>query len=125
MAVPVFGLGGNVLAAIELTLRDLASTLQPFLLALTIAARSLSRELAAQPRQGRTSEPTHARSGAGRGGGQLTAVGGGWGIRDLFAAHVPAGPVVRVQAILSGLQLVPRARLPLAHREEIATRRAP
>ena len=57
VAMPVFGPGGDVLAAIELTVRDLGATLQPVLPALTIAARSLSRELARQPRQPRTGEP--------------------------------------------------------------------
>ena len=48
-----------MLAAIELTVGDLgATTLQPVLMALAIAARSLSRELATRPRQARTAEPT-------------------------------------------------------------------
>ncbi len=59
VAMPVFGPGGDVLAAIELTVRDLGATLQTVLMALTIAARSLSRELAGQPRQTRTDEPRH------------------------------------------------------------------
>jgi DNA-binding IclR family transcriptional regulator len=46
VAVPVFGAGGDVVAAIELTVRDLGKDLQPVLAALSIAARSLSRELA-------------------------------------------------------------------------------
>ena len=46
VAVPVFGAGGEVLAAIELTVPDLGRELQPVMAALTIAARSLSRELA-------------------------------------------------------------------------------
>ena len=46
MAVPVFGAGGEVLAAIELTVPDLGRELQPVMAALSIAARSLSRELA-------------------------------------------------------------------------------
>ena len=57
MAIPVFGPGGEVLAAIELTVRDLSTALQPVLMALTIATRSLSRELIGQPRQTRTGEP--------------------------------------------------------------------
>ena len=60
MAIPVFGPGGDVLAAIELTVRDLSTTLQPVLVALTIATRSLSRELIGQPRQSRIGEPIHA-----------------------------------------------------------------
>jgi DNA-binding IclR family transcriptional regulator len=59
VAMPVFGPGGDVLAAIELTTRDLGTTLQPVLAALTIAARSLSRELATPPRQAHTDEPIH------------------------------------------------------------------
>jgi len=47
VAVPVFGSGGQVIAALELALRDLGSELQPRMAALVIAARSLSRELAA------------------------------------------------------------------------------
>jgi DNA-binding IclR family transcriptional regulator len=46
VAVPVFGAGGEVLAAIELTVPDLGRELQPVMAALSIAARSLSRELA-------------------------------------------------------------------------------
>ncbi len=57
VAMPVFGRGGEVLAAIELTVRSLGTTLQPVVVALSIATRSLSRELAGQPRQVRTDEP--------------------------------------------------------------------
>ena len=46
VAMPVFGPGGDVIAAIELTVRDLAHDLQPVLAPLSIATRSLSRELA-------------------------------------------------------------------------------
>jgi len=46
VAVPVFGAGGDVVAAIELTVRDLGRELRPVMAALSIAARSLSRELA-------------------------------------------------------------------------------
>jgi DNA-binding IclR family transcriptional regulator len=52
VAVPVFGAGGQVVAALELAMRDLGSELQPRMAALVIAARSLSRELAGA-RQGR------------------------------------------------------------------------
>ncbi len=45
VAMPVFGPGGEVVAAIELAVRDLGNNLQPILGALTIATRSLSREL--------------------------------------------------------------------------------
>ena len=44
--MPVFGPGGEVVAAIELTVPDLGHELQPVMAALSIAARSLSRELA-------------------------------------------------------------------------------
>ena len=46
VAVPVFGTGGDVVAAIELTVPNLGRQLQPVVAALCIAARSLSRELA-------------------------------------------------------------------------------
>ena len=46
VAVPVFGAGGEVLAAIELTVPELGRDLHPAMAALSIAARSLSRELA-------------------------------------------------------------------------------
>jgi DNA-binding IclR family transcriptional regulator len=46
VAVPVFGMGGDVVAAIELTVPDLGGQLQPVAAALSIAGRSLSRELA-------------------------------------------------------------------------------
>jgi DNA-binding IclR family transcriptional regulator len=46
VAVPVFGPGGDLVAAIELTVPDLSRELRPVLAALSIAARSLSRELA-------------------------------------------------------------------------------
>ncbi|TFV77651.1 IclR family transcriptional regulator [Blastococcus sp. CT_GayMR19] len=45
VAVPVFGPGGELVAAIELTVPDLGRELQPVMAALSIAARSLSREL--------------------------------------------------------------------------------
>jgi DNA-binding IclR family transcriptional regulator len=46
VAMPVFGPGGGAVAAIELTVPDLGvATLQPALIALTIATRSLAREL--------------------------------------------------------------------------------
>ena len=45
VAVPVFGAGGDMVAAIELTVRELGRELQPVMAALSIAARSLSREL--------------------------------------------------------------------------------
>ena len=51
VAMPVFGPGGEVAAAIELSVRDLGNNLQPILGALTIATRSLSRELTGAARQ--------------------------------------------------------------------------
>jgi len=48
VAMPVFGPGGEVVAAIELAVRDLGHELQPVLATLSIASRSLSRELAAE-----------------------------------------------------------------------------
>jgi 4-hydroxyphenylpyruvate dioxygenase len=59
VAVPVFGRGGEVVAAIELTVRDLGKELQQVKSALSIAARSLSRELAW--RRGRRTRPEHPR----------------------------------------------------------------
>src|SRR6476469_7750355 len=51
VAMPVFGPGGDVVAAIELAVHDLAKDLQPVMAALAIASRSLSRELAGDARQ--------------------------------------------------------------------------
>lgn len=65
VAMPVFGAGGDVVAAIELAVADLGPKLQPLVAALSIAARSLSRELVggAGPR----SVPPHGPQGhAGR-----------------------------------------------------------
>jgi DNA-binding IclR family transcriptional regulator len=50
VAAPVFGSGGAVVAALELTVRDLRSDLQIMQPALMVAARSLSRELATSGR---------------------------------------------------------------------------
>src|SRR5688500_1707363 len=47
VAVPVFGPGGDLVAAIELTVPDLGRELQPVMAALSIAARSLSRAVVA------------------------------------------------------------------------------
>jgi hypothetical protein len=44
--MPVFGPGGEVVAAIELTVRNLGPDLRPAVAALSIATRSLSRETA-------------------------------------------------------------------------------
>lgn len=46
VAVPVFGAGGKVLAALELTVRDLRTDLRAVHPVLAVAARGLSRELA-------------------------------------------------------------------------------
>lgn len=53
VAMPVFGTGGNVLAALELRVRDVGDDFQGMKAALTVAARSLSRELAAGNRDRR------------------------------------------------------------------------
>src|SRR5439155_21523835 len=50
VAAPVFGVGGHVIAALELRVRDLRSDLQTMQPALMVAARSLSRELATSTR---------------------------------------------------------------------------
>ncbi|HEY4991964.1 MAG TPA: IclR family transcriptional regulator C-terminal domain-containing protein, partial [Nakamurella sp.] len=50
VAMPVFGPGGDVAAAIELAVHDLGHDLQPVMAALAIASRSLSRELSGDPR---------------------------------------------------------------------------
>ncbi|HEX5810769.1 MAG TPA: IclR family transcriptional regulator C-terminal domain-containing protein, partial [Pseudonocardia sp.] len=46
VGVPVFGPGGHVVAAVELSVPDLGAALHSVLAGLTLAARSLSRELA-------------------------------------------------------------------------------
>jgi len=46
VAMPVFGPGGEVVAAIELTVRDLGRDIAPAMAALSVGTRSLSRELA-------------------------------------------------------------------------------
>jgi DNA-binding IclR family transcriptional regulator len=59
VAMPVFGPGGEVVAAIEVAVRDLGKELQPVMAALSIASRSLSRELAGDARPAR---PTGGRT---------------------------------------------------------------
>ncbi len=49
VAMPVFGPGGEVIAAIEVTTPDLGHDFPPTMSALAIASRSLSRELSAAP----------------------------------------------------------------------------
>ena len=61
VAMPVFGPGGDVVAAVELTVRDLANDLQPVLAPLSIATRSLSRELAGGHRPSRAYRIPHPR----------------------------------------------------------------
>ena len=62
VAMPVFGPGGEVVASLELAVRDLGHELQPVMAALAIASRSLSRELAGDahyqriPVQGRSAQ---------------------------------------------------------------------
>ena len=48
VAMPVFATGGEVVAAIELTVDHLSHGLDPLLAVLTISTRSLSRELAGE-----------------------------------------------------------------------------
>jgi DNA-binding IclR family transcriptional regulator len=48
IAVPIFYGGGRVAAALELTARDLSNELKPAASALTVACRSLSRQLATE-----------------------------------------------------------------------------
>ncbi len=50
VAMPVFGPGGDAVAAVELAINDLGRNLQSAIAALVIATRSLSRELAGQVR---------------------------------------------------------------------------
>jgi DNA-binding IclR family transcriptional regulator len=57
VAMPVFGPGGDVAAAIELAVADLGRDLQPVMAALAVASRSLSRELATDPRRIRAVRP--------------------------------------------------------------------
>lgn len=58
VAMPVFGPGGQVVAAIELAVGDLGHQLRPVMAALAIASRSLSRELAGDARDAQaTREP--------------------------------------------------------------------
>lgn len=49
VAMPVFSGGGGVAAAVELTIRDSATELKAATGALTVAVRSLSRQLATEP----------------------------------------------------------------------------
>jgi DNA-binding IclR family transcriptional regulator len=60
VAMPVFGTGGGVVAAIELAVADLGRELQPVTAALAVASRSLSRELASGRRRGCAVRPRAA-----------------------------------------------------------------
>ena len=53
VAMPVFGPGGAVLAALEMRVRDLRNDFPAVKAALGVASRSLSRELAAGSQNGR------------------------------------------------------------------------
>jgi DNA-binding IclR family transcriptional regulator len=64
VAVPVFGGGGCVLAAIELKVRDLRSELRVMQPALLVAARALSRELATNTPPGHYLVPIERRVAA-------------------------------------------------------------
>lgn len=57
VAVPVFGGSGEVVAALELSAKDLRSDLQALQPALLVAARGLSRDLATHVGQGLVSSP--------------------------------------------------------------------
>ena len=62
IAMPIFYGGGRVAAAIELTVRDLGSELKPAASALSVACRSLSRQLATEFRVmgSRNAHTTHS-----------------------------------------------------------------
>jgi len=62
VAAPIFGAGGQVVAALEVRVRDLRCDLQIVQPALMVAARSLSRELATSPRLARFSVSAERRS---------------------------------------------------------------
>jgi DNA-binding IclR family transcriptional regulator len=59
VAMPVFGAGGEIIAAIELALKEIDGNFSAQLTALTIATRSLSRELGGDARRA-TEEPQAA-----------------------------------------------------------------
>jgi len=67
VAVPVFGLGGRAVAALELSVPNLRADLRMASSALTVAARGLSRELIAGGRAGYlglvTEQPAHHQAG--------------------------------------------------------------
>jgi len=86
VAVPVFGGGGTVVAALELKVRDLRSDLHTLQPALVVAARCLSRELATCQPFGQFSAAAERRSGTGGGG----FTGDGYGSGRSYGP-VPAG----------------------------------
>jgi len=63
VAMPVFGPGGEVVAAIELAVCDLGQELQTVTVALSVASRSLSRELASDARPFQPLRTPHRRQG--------------------------------------------------------------
>jgi DNA-binding IclR family transcriptional regulator len=66
VAVPVFCGGGNVVAALELSVRDLRNDLRVVQAVLLVAGRSLSRELVTSQPSGRPALVDRARPAAGR-----------------------------------------------------------
>jgi DNA-binding IclR family transcriptional regulator len=78
VAMPVFGTGGNLLAAIEVAVREGNTAHKAVLAPLTIAARSLSRELACHPSQGDDGRPQwRVQPGSLAGVGDRARVGAG------------------------------------------------
>jgi DNA-binding IclR family transcriptional regulator len=59
VAMPIFGVGGEVIAAIELAVGELGHELRPMVTTLSIASRSLSRELASGARPDRSNWVLH------------------------------------------------------------------
>jgi DNA-binding IclR family transcriptional regulator len=62
VAAPIFGPGGQLVAAIELATGDLGQELRPMVAALSIASRSLARELASKARANPSSRIPHPRT---------------------------------------------------------------
>ena len=62
--MPVFGPGGEVVAAIEVAVAELGHELPPIMAALSIASRSLSRELAGEARLSGAGDARSARRSA-------------------------------------------------------------
>jgi hypothetical protein len=72
--MPIFGPGGEVVAAVELAVGDLGHELQQLTTTLSIATRSLSRELASAARLGRPCPIPHPRLAMGPTVEQATAL---------------------------------------------------